>query len=248
MLHAKVNDLGVIELTRPIRNARDALAFGCCSHALWQGFVIRKRLRGFAVVLHQDDLVVGIRGLQGDRHHTGIERLNVVLGGNHNAHQRRRLRQRIAHAVDKRRLGLLGRSVNAQRVKVTLKRKAPGFNSIRLAIGRAIGGRSRMHAPVIQHMRDMLKPRARRKAAKRKVVILGARDVFRRHANTVDERLLHHQEMRHAVMAIEQVNVEFGLKDRLAPLPRFLEHVLVAEQDLGTLVLGSLVQRGNIAE
>ena len=34
MLHAKVNDLGVIELTRPVRNARDALAFGCCSHAL----------------------------------------------------------------------------------------------------------------------------------------------------------------------------------------------------------------------
>ena len=64
----------------------------------------------------------------------------------------------------------------------------------------------------------------------------------------IDERLLHHQEMRHAVMAIEQIDVEFGLKDRLAPLPRFLEHVLVAEQDLGTLVLGSLVQRGNIAE
>ena len=52
MLHAKVNDLGVIELTRPVHNARDALAFGCCSHALRQGFVIRKRLRGFAVVLH----------------------------------------------------------------------------------------------------------------------------------------------------------------------------------------------------
>ena len=54
--------------------------------------------------------------------------------------------------------------------------------------------------------------------------------------------------MRHAVMAIEQVDVELRLKDRLTPLPRFLEHVLVAEQDLGTLVLGSLVQRGNIAE
>ena len=105
-----------------------------------------------------------------------------------------------------------------------------------------------MNAPVIQHVRNMLKPRARRKAAKRKVVILGARDVFRRHANTVDECLLHHQKMRHAVMAIEQVDVELSLKDRLAPLPRFLEHVLVAEQDLGTLALGSLVQRGNIVE
>lgn len=31
VLHAKVNDLGVIELTRPVHNARDALAFGCCS-------------------------------------------------------------------------------------------------------------------------------------------------------------------------------------------------------------------------
>ena len=248
VLHAKVNDLGVIELTRPVHNARDALAFGCCSHALWQGFVIRKRLRGFAVVLHQDDLVIGIRCLLGDRHHTGVKRLNVILGGNHNAHQRRRLRQRIAHAVDKRRLGILNRSANAQRVKVALQRKTTGFNSIRLAIGRAIGGRSRMHAPVIQHMRNMLKPRVRRKAAKRQVVVLGTRNVFRGRANTINERLLHHQEMRHAVMAIEQVDVELSLKDRLAPLPRFLEHVLVAEQDLGTLALGSLVQRGNIVE
>ena len=172
----------------------------------------------------------------------------MILGGNHNTHQRRRLRQRIAHAVDKRRLGLLDRSANAQRVKVTLKRKAPGFNSIRLAIGRAIGGRPRMNAPVIQHVRNMLKPRARRKAAKRQVVILGTRNIFRRHANVIDERLLHHQKMRHAVMAIEQVDVEPRLKDRLAPLPRFLEHVLVAEQDLGTLALGGPVQRGNIME
>ena len=49
-------------------------------------------------------------------------------------------------------------------------------------------------------------------------------------------------------MAIEQVNVELGLEDRLAPLPRFLEHVLVAEQDLRAVVLGPLVQRGNIVE
>ena len=105
-----------------------------------------------------------------------------------------------------------------------------------------------MNAPVIQHVRNMLKPRARRKAAKRQVVVLGARNVFWGRANAINKRLLHHQEMRHAVMAIEQVNVEFGLKDRLAPLPRFLEHVLVAEQDLGTLALGSLVQRGNILE
>ena len=49
-------------------------------------------------------------------------------------------------------------------------------------------------------------------------------------------------------MAIEQVDVEYGLKDRLAPLPRFLEHVLITEQDLGTLALGRLVQRGNILE
>ena len=125
VLHTKIDDLRVIELARPVHNARDALAFGCCSHALWQGFVIRKRLRGFTVVLHQDDLVIGIRGLLGDRHHTGIERLNVILGGDHNAHQRRRLRQRMAHAVDKRRLGLLDRSANAQRVKVALKRKRP---------------------------------------------------------------------------------------------------------------------------
>ena len=172
----------------------------------------------------------------------------MILGGNHNAHQRRRLRQRIAHAVDKRRIGLLDRSANAQRVKVTLKRKAPGFNSIRFAIGRTVGGRSRMNAPVIQHVRNMLKPRAGCKAAKRQIIILGARDVFLRHVNAIDERLLHHQKMRHAVMAIEQVDVEPRLKDRLTPLPRFLEHVLVAEQDLGTLVLGSLVQRGNIAE
>ena len=54
--------------------------------------------------------------------------------------------------------------------------------------------------------------------------------------------------MRHAVMAIEQVDVEYGLKDRLAPLPRFLEHVLIAEQDLGTLALGRLIQCGNILE
>ena len=117
VLHAKVDDLGVIKLARPVHNARDALAFGCCSHALRQGFVIRKRLRGFAVVLHQDDLVVGIRCLLGDRHHAGVERLNVILGGNHNAHQRRRLRQRIAHAVDKRRPGLLDRSANAHEAK-----------------------------------------------------------------------------------------------------------------------------------
>ena len=105
-----------------------------------------------------------------------------------------------------------------------------------------------MNAPVIQHVRNMLKARTRRKAAERQVVILGTRNVFLRHVNAIDERLLHHQEMRHAVMAIEQVDVEPRLKDRLAPLPRFLEHVLVAEQDLGTLVLGSLVQRGNIVE
>ena len=105
-----------------------------------------------------------------------------------------------------------------------------------------------MHAPVIQYVRNMFKPRARRKAAERQVVILGARDVFRRHANAINKRLLHHQEMRHAVMAIEQVDVELGLKDRLAPLPRFLEHVLVAEQDLGTLALGRLIQCGNILE
>ena len=111
----------------------------------------------------------------------------MILGGNHNAHQRRRLRQRIAHAVDKRGLGLLGRSANAQRVKVALKRKAPGFNSIRLAIGRTVGGRSRMHAPVIQHVRNMFKPCARRKAAERQVVVLGTRNIFRRHANVIDE-------------------------------------------------------------
>ena len=248
VLNAKVNDLGVIELARPEHNARDTLAFGCCSHALWQGFVIRKRLRVFAVVLHQDDLVVGIRGFLGDRHHTGIERLNVVLSGDHNAHQRRRLRQRIAHAVDKRRLGLLDRSANTQRVKVAPKRKAPGFNSIRLAIGRTVGGGTGVHAPVIQHVSNMLKPCARCKAAKRQVIILGARDVFRRHANAIDKCLLHHQEMRYAVMTIEQVDVELRLKDRLTPLPRFLEHVLVAEQDLGTLALGGLIQRGNILE
>ena len=248
MLHAKVNDLGVIELTRPVHNVCDALTFGCSSHALWQGFVIRKRLRGFAVVLHQDDLVIGIRCLLSDRHHAGIERLNVVLGGNHNAHQRRRLRQRITHVIDKRRLGLLDRSANAQRVKVALKRKAPGFNSIRLTIGRTVGGRSRMHAPVIQHMLNVLKARAGCKAAERQVVILGARNVFWGHTNVIDERLLHHQEMRHAVMAIEQIDVEPCLKDRLAPLPRFLKHVLVAEQDLGALALGRLIQRGNILE
>ena len=78
-------------------------------------------------------------------------------------------------------------------------------------------------------MRNMLKPRVRRKAAKRQVVVLGTRDVFRGRANTIDKCLLHHQEMRHAVMAIEQVDVELRLKDRLTPLPRFLEHVLVAE-------------------
>ena len=172
----------------------------------------------------------------------------MILGGNQNAHQRRRLRQRIAHAVDKRRIGLLDRSANAQRVKVTLKRKAPGFNGIRFAICRAIGGGTGMHTPVIQYMRNVLKARAGYKAAERQIIILGARDVFLRHVNAIDERLLHHQEMRHAVMAIEQVDVEPRLKDRLAPLPRFLEHVLVAEQDLGTLVLGSLVQRGNIVE
>ena len=86
-----------------------------------------------------------------------------------------------------------------------------------------------MNAPVIQHVRNMLKPRVRQKAAKRQVVVLGTRNVFWGRADTIDKRLLHHQEMRHAVMAIEQVDVEFGLKDRLAPLPRFLEHVLVAE-------------------
>ena len=172
----------------------------------------------------------------------------MILGGNHNAHQRRRLRQRKAHAVDKRRLGLLDRSANAQRVKVALQRKTTGFNSIRLAIGRAIGGRPRMNAPVIQHVRNMFKPRARRKAAERQVVVLGTRNVFWGRADTIDKRLLHHQEMRHAVMAIEQVYIELGLKDRLAPLPRFLKHVLVAEQDLGTLALGSIVQRGNIVE
>ena len=172
----------------------------------------------------------------------------MILGGDHNAHQRRRLRQRIANTVDKRRLGLLDRSVNAQRVKVALQRKTTRFNGIRLAIGRAIGGGTGMHAPVIQHVSNMLKPCPRRKAAERQVVVLGTRNVFWGRANTIDKRLLHHQEMRHAVMAIEQVNVEPRLKDRLAPLPRFLEHVLVAEQDLGTLVLGSLVQRGNIVE
>ena len=248
MLYAKVDDLGVIELARPAHNTCVTFAFGYCGHAFRQGFVIRKRLRGFAVVLHQDVLVVGIRCLPGDRHHTGVKRLNVILGGNHNTHQRRRLWQRIAHAVDKRRLGLLDRSANAQRVKVALERKAPGFNSIRLAIGRAIGGRSRMNAPVIQHVRDMLKPRARCKAAKGQVVILGTRNVFWRRTNVIDERLPHHQKMRHAVMVIEQVDVELGLKDRLTPLPRFLEHVLVAEQDLGTLALGSHVQRGDIVE
>ena len=110
----------------------------------------------------------------------------MILGGNHNAHQRRRLRQRITHTVDKRRLGLPDRSANAQRVKVTLQRQTTGFNGIRLAIGRAIGGRPRMNAPVIQHVRNMLKPRARRKATERQVVILGARDVFQRHANAID--------------------------------------------------------------
>ena len=172
----------------------------------------------------------------------------MILGGNQNAHQRRRLRQRIAHAVDKRRLGLLDRSANAQRVKVTLQCKATGLNGIRFAIGRTVGGRTGMHAPVIQHVRDMLKTRARCKAAKRQVVILGTRNVFWRRTNVIDERLPHHQKMRHAVMAIEQVDVELSLKDRLAPLPRFLEHVLVAEQDLRTLALGSLVQCCNIVE
>ena len=94
----------------------------------------------------------------------------------------------------------------------------------------------------------MLKARTRRKAAERQVVILGTRNVFRRHANTIDKRLLHHQKMRHAVMAIEQVDVKPGLKDRLTPLPHFLEHVFVAKQDLRALVLGALVQSGNIAE
>ena len=248
MLNAKVDDLGVIELARPVYDACATFAFGYCGHALRQGFVIRKRLRIFAVILHQDDLIVGIHGLLGDRHHAGIERLDVVLGGNHNAHQRRRLRQRIAHAVNKRRLGLLDRSVNAQRVKVTLQRKASGLDGIRLAICRAIGGRTGVHAPVIQHMSNMLKARARRETAKRQIIILGARDVFRRHANAIDKRLLHHQQMRHAVMAIEQVNVELCLKDRLTPLPRFLKHVLVTKQDLRTLPLCRLVQRGDIVE
>ena len=179
VLHTKIDDLRVIELARPVHNARDALAFGCCSHALWQGFVIRKRLRGFTVVLHQDDLVIGIRGLLGDRHHTGIERLNVILGGNHNAHQRCRLWQRIAHTVDKRSFGLLDRSMNAQRAKVTLQGQASGLDGIRFAVGGSVGGRPRMHAPVIQHVRNMLKARTRCKAAKRQVIILGARYVFR---------------------------------------------------------------------
>ena len=105
-----------------------------------------------------------------------------------------------------------------------------------------------MHAPVIQHVGNMLKPCARCKAAKRQVIILGADDIFRRHADAIDERLLHHQKMRHAVMAIEQVDVKLRLKDRLTPLPRFLEHVLVTEQDLRTLPLCRFVQRGDIAE
>ena len=116
----------------------------------------------------------------------------MVLGGNHNAHQRRRLRQRIAHAVDKRRLGLLDRSANAQRVKVTLQSQASGLDSIWLAIGRTVGGRAREHAPVIQHVRNVLKARARREAAERQALILGTRNVFWRHANAIDERLLHH--------------------------------------------------------
>ena len=172
----------------------------------------------------------------------------MVLGGDHNAHQRRRLRQRITHAVDKRRLGLLDRPVNAQRLKVALQRQTTSFNGIRLAVGRTVGGRPRMHAPVIQHVGNMLKPCARCKAAKGQIIILGARDVFRRHANAIDKRLLHHQKMRHAVMAIEQVNVELRLKDRLTPLPRFLEHVLVTEKDLRTLPLCRFVQRGDIVE
>ena len=172
----------------------------------------------------------------------------MVLGGNHNAHQRRRLRQRIMHAVDKRRLGLLDRSANAQRVKVTLQRQTTSFNGVRFAICKVIGGETGMHAPVIQHVRNMLKPCARCKAAKSQIIILGARDIFRRHANAIDKRLLHHQKMRHAVMAIEQVDVELRLKDRLTPLPRFLEHVLVTEQDLRTLPLCRFIQRGDIAE
>ena len=248
MLNAKVDDLGVIELARPVHNACVTFAFRYCGHALRQGFVIRKRLRGFAVVLHQDDLVIGIRGLLGDRHHTGVERLDVVLGGNHNAHQRRRLRQRITHAIDKRCLGILDRSLNAQRVKVALQRQTTSFNGIRLAISRAIGGGTGVNTPVIQHVGNMLKPCARCKAAKRQVVILGTRNVFWGRANVIDKRLLHHQKMRHTVMAIEQVDVKPRLKYWLTPLPRFLEHVLVAEQDLGTLALGSLVQRGNIVE
>ena len=131
---------------------------------------------------------------------------------------------------------------------MALQRQTTSFNGIRLAISRAIGGRTGMHAPVIQHVRDMLKPRAGCKAAKRQVVILGTRNIFWRHANAIDERPLNHQKMRHAVMAIEQVDVELSLKDRLAPLPCFLEHVLIAEQDLGAIVFGSLVQRGNIVE
>ena len=34
MLNAKVNDFRIIKLSRPVHNARDALAFGCRSHAL----------------------------------------------------------------------------------------------------------------------------------------------------------------------------------------------------------------------
>lgn len=119
--NAIVDNLGVVKLAWPVFNASATLTVRRGSHALRQGLVMRKRLRIFAVVLHQDDFVVGIRCILGNRHHAGIERLDVILGRNHNAHQRRKFRQSIAHAIDKWGLSLLDRSANVQRSKSLAK-------------------------------------------------------------------------------------------------------------------------------
>ena len=148
-------------------------------------------------------------------------------------HERHGFGQLVAHPVHERLQSFLGPRRDAARRHMTLKRQATRLDRVGLAPHIVPARGAGMLAPVIEHARDVREaspcPRQR---TQREVVILSARHILGGHSDAVDQLPRHAQEMRHTVMAVEQIHVEARLENGLTPCARDLEQVFVAVQDL----------------
>ena len=207
--------------------------------------VTGKRLVVLAVILDDHDLELAICGLLDDGAYACIELSDVVLVGDDDAHEGMRVGQRIPHPVDERMRRLLDVARNAACLEMPLQRQASRLLGVGLA-GDVIPGRGgAMLAPVIEHAWDVDDLAPRGNHPQRQVVVLCPGHVIGRCPDCLQRFAFDREKVRHAVVGVQEVQVEFALEHRKAVLSIDLEGVLVAEQRRGVRVMGN---RTRIAE